>query len=91
MISNTRVQRLFAYLLPLMGGSARSKAELDRIYAEIERILGYDAKKAAALRRDTRERDGVVQALMRVSLSRQAERSAAAPRERLVEPASARV
>ena len=55
MISSVRVKKLFAYLLPMLGD--RTKAELDNIYAEIEKILGYDAKKASRLRHDAKERE----------------------------------
>lgn len=68
MISGARVKKLFAYLLPLLG--TRSKAELDRIYADVERILGHDAKKASRLRQDARERDNVMDALMTFTLAR---------------------
>lgn len=62
MISGARVQKLFSYLLPMLGD--KSKAELDKIYADIEKILGFDAKKAARLRQDAKQRDSVMDALM---------------------------
>lgn len=68
MISSVRVKKLFAYLVPLLGN--RSKAELDDIYAEIEKLLGYDARKASRLRHDARERDNVVDAIMRFNMGR---------------------
>lgn len=68
MISSVRVKKLFAYLLPMLGD--RTKAELDNIYAEIEKILGYDAKKASRLRHDAKERDNVLDALMSFTLAR---------------------
>ena len=68
MISSVRVKKLFAYLLPLLGN--KSKAELDKIYSEIEKILGHDAEKASRLRHDAKERDHVMDALMSFTLAR---------------------
>lgn len=67
-ISGARVKKLFAYLLPMLGN--RSKSELDRIYAEIEKIMGYDAKKESRLRQDAKQRDNVMDALMSLTLKR---------------------
>lgn len=68
MISNNRIQRLFKYLVPYLG--QRSSKELDAIYAEMQRILGYDSARAARYRRDAKERDDVVRSLVGMTISR---------------------
>eukprot|EP00873_Tetraselmis_striata_P033874 jgi/Tetstr1/454138/TSEL_041057.t1 len=82
MISGARIQKLFAYLLPLLGGKT-SKAELNKIYEDIEKILGYDAKRAAKYRQDAKDRDVVMAAMMKVCLAPSGrDKAAAAPRGR---------
>lgn len=80
MISSAKVKKVFAYMLPHLG--KLSKAELDRIYSDLERILGYDPAKAAKYRKDAKERDAVTETLMNISLAR-AEEEAGADRMRM--------
>jgi hypothetical protein len=67
MISNARVKKLFNYLLPLLHD--KSKKELEDIHADIEKILGYDSGRAMRWRQDAKARDGVIETLMRVTLT----------------------
>lgn len=67
MISSSRIKKLFAYLAPHLG--KKTKAELDAVYRDMERILGYDAAKAARYRKDAKDRDGVIETLMGISLA----------------------
>lgn len=71
MISNSKIKKLFAYLVPHLGN--KTKAELDVIYSEIEKLLGYDPAKAAKYRKDAKERDSVMETLMKISLAESAD------------------
>ena len=77
MLSNAKMQRLFAYLVPHL--RHKTKAELDSLYSDLERMLGYDAARAARYRRDAKERDAVMDALTKVRIRKTGEAEPPAP------------
>lgn len=76
MISQARLQRLFRVIMPHL--SSKDKRELDALYAEIEKVLGYDAAKASRMKQAAKDRDAALEALSCISLGSAGRSSGAA-------------
>lgn len=62
MISTARILKLFDYLNKHLDG--KTNGEVKEIRKDIENILGYDAEKAARLRKEAKKREIVIEGIL---------------------------